>query len=130
MEKLKICYDKPLHVGFCIFYGYLKQKYGKDVILCYTDSLILEIFTDNEYNDIKEDIDLFDTSNYAADIHKIPKTVSVVEKMKDEFAGIPIDCFYGTGEKAYCMVSNFSKKLKVYRKILLKINYINPIIFK
>lgn len=135
MEKLKICYDKPLYVGFSIldisktviyefFYGYLKQKYGENVILCYTDtdSLILEIFTENVYDDIKKDIDLFDTSNFAEDnIHKIPKTLSVVGKMKDEFAGMPVECFYGTGAKAYCIKGDeIWKKAKGISKHVIK----------
>ncbi|KAJ8954711.1 hypothetical protein NQ318_011404 [Aromia moschata] len=87
-----------------------------------TDSLILEIFTDNAYNDIKENIEHFDTSNYSIDnIHNIPKTISVVGKMKDEYSGTPIESFYGTGAKAYCVkAGGVTKKAKGISKNVIK----------
>lgn len=135
MGKVKICYDKPLYVGFCIldisktvmydfYYGYVKEKYGDNATLCYmdTDSLILEILTDNVYEDMKENIELFDTSNYPIDnIHRIPKTLSVVGKMKDEYSGTPIESFYGTGAKAYCVkAANVMKKAKGVAKNVIQ----------
>ena len=43
------------------WYDYLKVKYGNNVNLIYTDtdSFILEIFTDDVYEDIKNDNHLF-----------------------------------------------------------------------
>ncbi|XP_064214277.1 uncharacterized protein LOC135266857 isoform X1 [Tribolium castaneum] len=128
MNKVQVTYDKPIYVGFSIleisktlmydfFYNFLKVKYGNNVQLLYTDtdSLILEIYTENVYNDIKQNIDRFDTSNYPENnIHDIPKTVSVIGKMKDEYAGVPIVLLYGTGAKAYCVqtVNDLIKKAK------------------
>ncbi|XP_050516578.1 uncharacterized protein LOC126891446 [Diabrotica virgifera virgifera] len=137
MERLRVVYDKPLYVGFCIldlsktviyqfFYDYIKPMYKDDVTLCYTDtdSLILEINTDNVYNDIKNNISYFDTSNYPIDnIHGIPKTQSVIGKMKDEFKGVPVESFIGTGAKAYCVKlsnSNLLKKAKGISKNVIK----------
>jgi hypothetical protein len=84
----------------------LKRKYGDKVNLLYTDtdSLIIETLCDNFYDDIKENLTLFDTSSYEANnIHGIPKTTSVIGKMKDEYKGHVISEFYGTGAKAYCI---------------------------
>ena len=53
------------------FYDYLKVKYGDNVNLIYTDtdSFISEIFTDDVYEDIKNNNHLFDFSEYPKD-HK------------------------------------------------------------
>ncbi|CAH1099545.1 unnamed protein product [Psylliodes chrysocephalus] len=117
LGNVKVYYDKPIYIGFSVldisktiiyefFYGYIKKMYGDAVKLCYTDtdSLILEVFTKNFYEDIKQNIVYFDTSNYPeSNEYGIPKTKSVVGKMKDEFCGTPIQAFYGTGAKAYCI---------------------------
>ncbi|XP_072400401.1 uncharacterized protein [Diabrotica undecimpunctata] len=90
-------------------------KYVDNVALLYTDtdSLILHIQTENVYRDIKENLHLFDTSNYPADnIFNIPKTPSVVGKLKDEFKGKPITNFCGTGAKAYCVTLSNNDNLK------------------
>lgn len=120
MNKTKIEYNKPIYAGFSIldisktvmynfFYDYLKNLYGENVALLYTDtdSLILEISTDNFYNDIKNNLGEFDTSNFdKPNIHDIPQNTSAVGKFKDEFGGTPIKSFYGTGAKAYCVETN------------------------
>ena len=117
MAKQKVVYNKPIYVGFCILdiaktimydflYSYIKPKYGNNAVLLYTDtdSLILQIFTDNFYNDIKENLNKFDTSNYSQDNpHGIPVNSSVLGRMKDEYAGKIIWEFLGTGAKAYCV---------------------------
>ncbi|XP_050505390.1 uncharacterized protein LOC126883768 [Diabrotica virgifera virgifera] len=135
LGKTKIVYDKPLYVGFTIldlsktviydfYYGYIKKKYGEAANLLYTDtdSLIMEIFTPNFYEDMKRNLEHFDTSNYPTDnIHRIPKTPSILGKMKDEFASVPIQCFYGTGAKAYCIEANtIIKKAKGISKHVTK----------
>jgi len=77
-----------------------------------TDSLILHIFTDNFYDDLKNHLDKFDTSNFEYENQfGIPKNESVVGKMKDEFGGKIIWKFYGTGAKAY-MVNVEGKAVK------------------
>ncbi|XP_050519039.1 uncharacterized protein LOC126893133 [Diabrotica virgifera virgifera] len=135
LGKTKIVYDKPLYVGFTIldlsktviydfYYGYIKKKYGEAANLLYTDtdSLIMEIYTPNFYEDMKRNLEHFDTSNYPTDnIHRIPKTPSILGKMKDEFASVPIKCFYGTGAKAYCIEANkIIKKAKGISKHVTK----------
>ncbi|KAJ8915327.1 hypothetical protein NQ315_008211 [Exocentrus adspersus] len=135
MGKVKVVYDKPVYIGFTILdlsktiiyeflYGYIKSTYGDKATLLYTDtdSLILHIFTENPYNDIKNHIEYFDTSNYSEDtVHGMPKTTSVVGKMKDEYAGRPVECFYGTGAKSYCVkAGDVMKKAKGVSKSVIK----------
>ncbi|XP_050518973.1 uncharacterized protein LOC126893074 [Diabrotica virgifera virgifera] len=135
LGETKIVYDKPLYVGFTIldlsktviydfYYGYIKKKYGEAANLLYTDtdSLIMEIYTPNFYEDMKRNLEHFDTSNYPTDnIRRIPKTQSILGKMKDEFASVPIKCFYGTGAKAYCIEANkIIKKAKGISKHVTK----------
>lgn len=138
MSPLSICYDKPLYVGFSIleisktiiydfFYNFIKAKYGENASLCYTDtdSLVLEIKTNNVYDDIKQNIEWFDTSNYKEkNFHGISKNKSLVGKMKDEYAGTPIKSFYGTGAKAYCveLTDGETKKAKGISKNVIKNN--------
>ncbi|CAG8798789.1 3697_t:CDS:2, partial [Cetraspora pellucida] len=79
--------NKPEYVGVCIldlskyfmydfWYGHLKKKYGDRVKLLYTDtdSLIIEIETENIYQDMIDDCDLFDFSDYPED-HWIVKNL-------------------------------------------------------
>lgn len=136
MRKVLVKYDKPVYVGFSIldisktvmyefFYGFLKPLYNENVKLLYTDtdSFVLEIATNNVYDDMRCHIDRFDTSNYKKNnIHEIPITESVVGKFKDEYAGEPIESFYGTGAKAYCVKTenNLLKKAKGIKKSSIK----------
>ena len=88
-----------------------------------TDSFILEITTENFYRDILNNLNKFDTSNYKIDnIHKISPNKSIVGKFKDEYAGDPIQCFFGTGAKAYCIKTekDLLKKAKGISKYSIK----------
>ena len=78
MRKTEVLMDKPIAVGQAIldisktlmyefWYDYLKPKYQDNIKLCYMDSdrFILQIQTDNFFNDINNDVNKwFDTSNY------------------------------------------------------------------
>lgn len=128
MHKSRIYYDKPIYVGFSVldlsktiiynfFYDFLKKNYGNKVSLLYTDtdSLIIEVETKNFYSDMKQYSEYFDTSNYKiGNIHNIIPSTSVIGRMKDEYKGSIIREFYGTGAKAYCVVSEneITKKAK------------------
>ena len=81
-KPVKTKFNKPIYLGTCIletsklhmykfWYDYLKVKYGDNVTLLYTDtdSFILKIFTDDVYEDMKNDNHLFDFSEYDKD-HK------------------------------------------------------------
>jgi hypothetical protein len=74
-------FNKPIYVGMgildisktCVYdfyYNVIKKKYNDEVSLLYTDtdSLIMEIKTDDFYDDVKNNlINEFDTSDYSKD---------------------------------------------------------------
>ena len=69
----------------------MEPKYGDNVNLCYmdTDSFIMDIKTEDFYNDIANDVEKrFDTSNYECD-RPLPrgKNKKVIGLMKDELGG-------------------------------------------
>ena len=81
-KPVKTKFNKPIYLGACIletsklhmykfWYDYLKVKYGDKINLLYTDtdSFLLEIFTDDVYEDMKNNDHLFDFSEYPKD-HK------------------------------------------------------------
>lgn len=81
MAQTEIFLNKAVAVGFSIldlskkimgsfFYEYLKPKYGENLELLYTDtdSFVLQINNvDDYYQDMKEDIHMYDTSDFPAD---------------------------------------------------------------
>ena len=71
-------------------------------LLLDTDSLIYEIKHPDIYAFTKDNISYFDTSNFAEDNpHGVPRAnASIVLKMKDEAAGIPIAEFVALGAKS------------------------------
>ena len=73
------------------WYDYMKPKYNDNVKLCYmdTDSLIMNIKTNDFYKDIANDVDKrFDTSNYEVNRPlPIRKNKKVIGLMKDELGG-------------------------------------------
>ena len=71
MKKTKVKMNKPIHLGLSIleiskilmyefWYDYMKPKYGNDVKLCYmdTDILIMNIKTNDFYEDITNDVEV------------------------------------------------------------------------
>ena len=78
MKKQRLKLDRPSYVGMCILdlskvlmydfhYNYIKKKYGDKAKLLFTDtdSLCYVITTDDVYEDLYHDRDLFDNSDYA-----------------------------------------------------------------
>ena len=99
MEKTKVKMNKPIYLGFSIlesskllmhklWYYYIKPKYQNNAKLCCmdTDSFIINIKTQDFYDDIANDVGKrFDTSNY--DVSRpLPtgKNKNVIGLMKDE----------------------------------------------
>ena len=78
MKKTKVKMNKPIYLGLSIleiskilmcefWYDYMKPKYDNNIKLCYmvTDSFIMDIKTNDFYEDIANDVEnRFDTSNY------------------------------------------------------------------
>ena len=102
MKKVKVKMNKPIYLGLSIldiskitmyefWYDFMKSKYGNRAKLFYmdTDSFIINIKTEDFYEDISENvIERFDTSNY---IYNRPLPIGVNKKvlglMKDELGG-------------------------------------------
>ena len=78
MKKIKVKMNKPVYLGLSILeisktlidefrYDFIKPKYHNNLKLCYidTDSFIINIKTEDFYEDIANDVEKrFDTSNY------------------------------------------------------------------
>ena len=101
MHKTKLVLNKPVYTGMTILenskilmydfsFNHLKAKHGQKCELIYTDtdSLILNIQTEDVYKDMKEDAWLYDTSNYPKD-HLLydDRNKKVLGKMKDKCGG-------------------------------------------
>ena len=104
MCKTKLLLNKLVYTGMTIidnskilmydfFYNHLKKQYGYKCELLYTDtdSLLLEIETDDVYKDMETNKNEYDTSDYPKD-HPLfsNENKKVLGKMKDECAGTPI----------------------------------------
>ena len=104
MKKTKVKINKPIYLGASIldisktliykfWYDYLKPKYNDKVKLCYmgTDSFIIDIKTEDFYEDIANDVERwFDTSNYDKNDKRplpIGKNKKVIGLFKDELGG-------------------------------------------
>ena len=108
--------NKPICLGLSIveiskiliyefWYDYMKPKYGNKVKLCYmdTDSFIMNIKTNDFYEDIASDVEnKFDTSNYEVN-RPLPtgKNKKVIGLMKDELGGKIITEFVTLRSKTY-----------------------------
>ena len=131
--------NKPSYVGVAVldlsklhmynfFYNYLKPKYGNDMklLMTDTDSLFLEIRTENFY-DIRADVpEWFDTSGYPTDHpSKLPRmNKEVIGMFKDELDGKTALEFCGTAAKSYAFTilekNETKKKCKGIRKAFVK----------
>ena len=122
MKRVKIRFDKPIYVGFCILdlsktimydfhYNYIVKNYGgkQKLLFTDTDSLAYEIKTEDFYQDISSDIEeKIDTSNYAKNHPSGIKTgcnKKVIGMMKDECGG----------EQILEFVMNLRAKMYSYR---------------
>ena len=94
----------------------MKPKYNDNVKLCYidTDSFIMNIKTEDVYNDIANDVEKrFDTSNYECD-RPLPtgKNKKVIGLMKDELGGRIIMEFVTLRPKTYSYLTDDFKEDK------------------
>ena len=124
MQKQKLVLNRPIYVGFSILdlskvlmydfhYNYMKTKYGKGAQLLFTDtdSLCYEVKTRDIYKDMAEDQHLFDFSGYPKD-HPLYDTTNktIIGKMKDETASMPVKEFVGLRAKMYSLVHGNEEK--------------------
>lgn len=130
MNKTCITFDKPMIIGMSILdiskvlmydfhYKFMKTKYDEKLQLLYTDtdSLIYNIYTEDIYTDMKQNIDFFDTSDYPANNeYGIPlANKKVLGKFKDECNGEIMEIFLALKSKNYVYKMHDStvvKKLK------------------
>ena len=104
VHKSRLVLNRPVYVGMSIldlsktlmydfYYGQLKNQYGDRCQLLYTDtdSLLLEIETEDVYRDMIAHAGLYDTSDYPREhpLHSV-ENKKVLGKMTDECAGRPI----------------------------------------
>ena len=124
MRKSRLLLNKPVYTGMTIldnskilmydfFYNHLKKQYGQRCELLYTDtdSLLLEIKTDDVYKDIKSNENQYDTSDYPKE-HPLHSNANkkVLGKMKDECAGTPIAECVCLRPKMYSILKADEKK--------------------
>ena len=138
MKKAKVKMNKPIYLGLSIleisktltyefWYDYMKPKYANNVKLCYmdTDSFIMNIKTNNFYEDIASDIEnRFDTSYYEVN-RPLPtgKNKKVISLMKDKLGGKIIMEFVTLRPKTYSFLTDDDKedkKAKVTKKCIIK----------
>ena len=114
-KPIKIIFNKPIYLGACIletsklhmyqfWYDHLKNKYNNKVELIYTDtdSLIIQVETDDIYKDMFEDKNLYDFSEYPKDHHNYDTTnKKVLGTFKDEMKSKIITEFIGLKSKMY-----------------------------
>ena len=138
MKKTKVKMNKPIFLGLSILeiskilmYGFwydcIKPKYDNKVKLCYvdTDSFIMNIKTNDFYEDIANDVEnRFDTSNYEVN-RPLPtgKNKKVIGLMKDELGGKIITEFVTLRSKTYSFLTDDGKedkKVKATKKCIIK----------
>lgn len=139
MNRTKLLYNKPIYVGFSVLdisklimysfhYDVMKPVYRENLSLLYTDtdSLVYEIQVEDVYEEIKKNINFFDTSDYPTNNqYNIPLVNNkIMGKMKDENNGKIFLEFVGLRSKMYSIkvenkVSNKSKGVNkcVVRKL-------------
>ena len=90
----------------------MKNKYGAKAKLLFTDtdSLTYEIEAEDVYKDFWNDKNTFDNSDYPENSPYFNKTnKKVIDKFKDEAAGIPIVEFIGLRSKMYSYMKDNNK---------------------
>ena len=139
MNKTKVKINKPVYIGMSIldisktlmyefWYDYVKPKYKDKAKLCYTDtdSFVINIFTEDFFEDINNDVEgWFDTSDYHEN-DKIPLPMgmnkTVIGIFKDELGGKIMKEFFALRVKTctYLMHDDSEKKAKEIKRCVIK----------
>ena len=143
-NKTKLTLNKPIYVGFSVldlskllmyhwYYNKLKKQYGENCTLLYTDtdSLLVDIKTKDIYEDMLQNKNEYDFSDYPKE-HKLYDETNkkVIGKMKDEVASVPISEYIGLRPKLYSVLradEQVIKKAKGTKKYVIEkqINFEN-----
>ena len=134
-HKEKVLLNKPIYVGMSVldlskhlmynfYYNTLKKTYSDKIQLLYTDtdSVIIHVQTEDIYQDMAQNLDDYDTSNYQAD-HPLFSTANkkVIGKFKDELGGKVMTEFVGIRPKMYSYAGEESgKRAKGVKKRVLR----------
>ena len=105
------------------YYHVMKPKYGANIKLLFTDtdSLCYEVKTNDIYEDMKSNADLYDFSEYPKSNELYdPVNKKIIGKFKDETSSVPIREFVGLRSKMYAFQFFDSKKGKVVDSKKLK----------
>ena len=126
MNKSHLYLNRPVYVGMSIldlskhlmydfYYNTLKKQYGDrcEVLYTDTDSLLLEIQTEDVYQDMLENIYLYDTSDYPQN-SPLYNTANKkrLGKFKDECSGIPISEYVSLRPKMYSIMKSDQSEVK------------------
>ena len=129
MKKTKVKMNKPVYLGMSIldisktlmykfWYEYFKPKYKEKAKLCYmdTDSFIINIFTEDVFEDINNDVERwFDTSNYDKNDKRplpIGKNKIVIGMFKDELPAKIMKEFCAPRAKTYAYLKDDDSEVK------------------
>lgn len=132
LQKTEILFKKPITIGMAVLdiskilmyrflYEFMKPTYEENFKLLYTDtdSFILQVFSHNVYDDIKRNIEKFDTSDYPEkNIHEMPRmNKKKLGLMKDECNGNIMMEFAATRSKVYSFRRRYLEKIERYKEI-------------
>lgn len=138
LDRTHVLMNKPIAIGMAVldlskllmynfYYNDIKPLYRENATMLYTDtdSFILEINTDCVYTDMKNNIEKYDTSDYAkVNRFNMPLMNKKVPGLfKDELNGDILTEFVGLRSKMYCVKSEgveIMKKAKGVKKYILK----------
>ena len=118
--------DLSKHLMYDIYYNLLRGQYVDRCQLLYTDtdSLLLEVQTEDVFRDMASHAELYDTSDYLKEhpLHSIANK-KVLGKMKEECAGRPIAEYVSLRPKMYSILEAGEgniKKAKGVKKNVVK----------
>ena len=129
MKKTKVKMNKPVYLGMSIldirktlmyefWYDDLKPKYKDNAKLCYmdTDSFVINIFTEDFFEDINNDVEgWFDTSNYDNNGKislQIGVNKNVIGMFKNELGGKIMKEFCALRAKTYTYLMEDNSKME------------------
>ena len=126
-QRTNVKLNKPIYTGFTVLelsklhmydfhYEHMMKTYGPQkakLLFTDTDSLTYLIEADDVYQDMKENQDLYDTSDYPKE-HFLHSNTNkkVIGKFKDEVNGVPVSEFVGLRAKMYSILTEVSKEDK------------------
>ena len=132
MKKTKVKMNKPIYLGLSIleiskilmyefWYDYMKPKMNDNIKLCYmdTDSFIMNIKTNDFYEDIANDVENYEVNRPLL----MGKNKKVIGLMKDELGGKIITEFVILRPKTYSYLTDDGKedkKAKGTKKCIIK----------